>query len=58
MSRLRQVAEILLNIAREIFDESAYRRFLIRRQAAPSRQSYAEFVNEREAAGTQRARCC
>ncbi len=54
---LRGVA-LLRSALREIFDEAAYERFLVQRQAAPSRESYAKFVRDREAAGTPRARCC
>ena len=43
---------------REIFDESAYARFLERRKVAASRQSYAEFLRESEAARSRRPRCC
>ena len=49
-----QLAEII----REIFDESAYLRFLKRKQAVRSRESYAEFLRENEAAKARIQRCC
>jgi hypothetical protein len=48
----------LLTVAvREIFDENAYERFLIRQHACRSAQSYREFLRERESAGAK-PRCC
>jgi hypothetical protein len=43
---------------REIFDESAYARFLANRQLNTSRQAYAEFLAESRAQGERRPRCC
>jgi len=42
----------------EIFDESAYRRFLDRTLRQPSPESYAEFLQERASATDRRPRCC
>jgi hypothetical protein len=42
----------------EIFDESAYARFLQRRQLVSSPQAYAEFLVENEARAQRRPRCC
>jgi len=42
---------------REIFDESAYTRFLQRTNTTRTRQSYRAFLREREAAH-QKPRCC
>ncbi len=53
-----KVARIVRCTVREIFDESAYARFLERRQLAASRQSYAEFLRENELARSRRPRCC
>lgn len=47
-----------LAMVREIFDESAYERFLARTHSARSFASYREFVQEREAGATTRPRCC
>jgi hypothetical protein len=43
---------------REIFDESAYDRFLLRTNAARSVASYREFTRERDAAMLKKPRCC
>jgi hypothetical protein len=43
---------------REIFDENAYDRFLLRTQEARSVKSYRNFMNEREAGMAKRPRCC
>jgi hypothetical protein len=43
---------------REIFDESAYDRFLLRTNAARSIASYREFSRERDVAMLKKPRCC
>ena len=43
---------------REIFDESAYDRFLLRTQASRSTASYREFTRERDSAILKKPRCC
>lgn len=43
---------------REIFDESAYDRFLKQTQAARSTESYRAFMREKEAAIARRPKCC
>jgi hypothetical protein len=43
---------------REIFDESAYGRFLERRRLRTSPEAYAEFLLENEANRQRRPRCC
>jgi hypothetical protein len=58
MKRLREMVEVALATLREIFDESAYRRFLERRQVVSSRQAYAEFMREHELLRARRPRCC
>lgn len=45
-------------ILKEIFDESAYSRFLARHQLTPSRDSYAAFWSEHERGKARRPRCC
>jgi hypothetical protein len=45
-------------ILREIFDESAYDRFLRYRGLQPSAASYANFRAEHEHAKSVRPRCC
>jgi hypothetical protein len=42
----------------EIFDESAYARFLKRRRIATSTQAYADFLRETQAHRERRPRCC
>lgn len=58
MSRVRNAARILLAALREIFDESAYARFLHRNEQQSSRESYAAFLRERENAQARKPRCC
>lgn len=43
---------------REIFDESAYDRFLKRTSKAHSAASYRDFTRERDAAMAKKPRCC
>jgi len=60
--RLRELVSSMASIVRsalqEIFDESAYTRFLRRRQLQTSREAYAEFLRENEVSRQRRARCC
>ena len=60
--RLRELVSSMALIVRaalqEIFDESAYARFLRRRQLQTSREAYAEFLRENEVSRQRRARCC
>jgi hypothetical protein len=58
MTRLRSAARILVAVLREIFDESAYARFLRIRQIQSSPAAYAIFCREREAEYARRTRCC
>ena len=50
--------QIFLAALREIFDESAYSRFLSQRQLASSRAAYASFRQEYEVTKARRPRCC
>jgi hypothetical protein len=54
----RRGLALLVSALREIFDESAYMRFLNRRQLTSSREAYAAFCREYEAAKARRPRCC
>jgi hypothetical protein len=45
-------------VLREIFDESAYDRFLLRTKASRSVASYHDFMRERDAAILKKPRCC
>ena len=55
---LRNLPVIVHATLREIFDESAYARFLQRHHLAASAQSYAEFQRENEISRSRRPRCC
>ena len=57
-SRLKNVMFLFLAVLREIFDESAYARFLARNRLSASRVSYAQFLREHEVAKIRRPRCC
>ena len=43
---------------REVFDESAYARFLARHQAHSSPDAYSAFLREQAHVQTRRHRCC
>ena len=58
MRILRRVATVLHAILREIFDESAYARFLSRNGLASSPAAYAAFLHESEFTKARRPRCC
>lgn len=49
---------VLVATLREIFDENAYQRFLVRTGSAASVQSYHKFQRERESAMATKPRCC
>ena len=49
---------MLWAVLKEIFDESAYERFLIRNRMVASRASYAAFTRDYERIKTTRPRCC
>jgi hypothetical protein len=55
---LCQVGRTGVAILREIFDESAYMRFLAAHQMKSSREAYAAFWQEHEVAEIRRPRCC
>lgn len=55
---LQNGSNVLRAVFREIFDESAYERFLRRANARPSVASYRAFQRERENAIAQKPRCC
>jgi hypothetical protein len=54
----RVFLQTVLAMLREIFDESAYARFLVKRGMVSSRIAYAEFLQETEHSRARRARCC
>lgn len=53
-----KTGSVVRSMLREIFDESAYARFLERRQLATSAQAYAAFIRETQAHRERRPRCC
>ena len=55
---ITKIMRILLATLREIFDESAYDRFLHRTKVPRSVTSYRDFMQEREAGMTRRPKCC
>ena len=57
-STLLRVLTAAQAILREIFDESAYQRFLDRSMLESSPQAYAIFQQENEQAKSRRPRCC
>ena len=56
--RLREFLGIVSATLREIFDESAYARFLASKGLISSRAAYAEFLHETEHIRARRPRCC
>jgi hypothetical protein len=58
LGKFRHTLALMVSTLREIFDESAYDRFLHRSQLAPSRGAYAAFRKEYEASKARRPRCC
>ena len=58
MSRLLRIFRILKATLREIFDESAYDRFLELHQVLPGRDSYAAFRRELETTKARLPKCC
>jgi len=56
--KFRRVFVLILRALHEVFDESAYARFLERKGLTNSRTAYAEFWRERETMGARAPRCC
>jgi hypothetical protein len=54
----RQVAAVTASFLQEIFDESAYRRFLERNRISSSARAYAAFREENDRLRAQRPKCC
>ena len=54
----RRVTHLTRAVLREIFDESAYDRFLLRESASRSVASYRDFMRDREASMAKKPRCC
>ena len=58
MNVLFTVWNTMTAMLREIFDESAYDRYLARTHGTRSRSSYRDFMREREASPKPKPRCC
>jgi hypothetical protein len=58
LARLRRGFEIFLAMLHEIFDESAYARFLARNNTARSAASFRAFQQECEHTRARKPRCC
>jgi len=58
MTCFRKAVHIFVAVLREIFDESAYARFLRNRQMRSSASAYAAFCREQEGKFARRSRCC
>jgi len=58
LTRLTSAIGTLFAALREIFDESAYDRFLVRTNEGRSIASYRAFIRERDAAISKKPRCC
>jgi hypothetical protein len=55
---LPQLAAVLAALLKEVFDESAYSRFLKRHRLASSATAYAEFQKENDRLRARRPKCC
>ena len=55
---LSSITRMIQAVLREIFDESAYQRFLDRSRLESSPNAYAIFEKENEQARSRRPRCC
>lgn len=58
MRALHGFFKTVLAVLREIFDENAYQRFLLRTKSTASVESYRQFQRERETAMATKPRCC
>ena len=58
LTAFTRLSTVLFAALREIFDESAYARFLHRQRVASSQAAYSEFLRESEIAKARRPRCC
>lgn len=55
---LMSVFALFASCLREIFDESAYQRFLHQHRVAASQESYDEFCRDEATVSSRRPRCC
>lgn len=57
-ARIRRSLALLLAVLREIFDESAYERFLSRQHLVSSAEAYSSFCRDHQQSKARRPRCC
>ena len=57
-SALGELQRTLVSVLREVFDESAYTRFLQREAMASSKAAYGRFIREQAELKGRRAKCC
>jgi len=55
---MRQILPTIVAILREIFEESAYSRFLARHELSSCPDAYAAFLREQEGTKARRPKCC
>jgi hypothetical protein len=58
LARVKKALGLIVAALREIFDETAYQRFLDRSRMESSANAYAIFLKENELAKARRPRCC
>jgi hypothetical protein len=58
LSAIARAFVLVTATLQEVFDESAYQRFLFRGNLSPSVESYAAFMAEHETRRARRPRCC
>jgi len=56
MTALKSLVNVIMEMLREIFDENAYARFLLRESKTASAQAYSQFVKEKYDEPVKR--CC
>jgi hypothetical protein len=57
-NRVRNAWKLFRDILAEVFDESAYQRFLRRTNDVATNESYRAFLRERETTIAKKPRCC
>ncbi len=57
-NKLRNLTGIVHAMLREVFDETAYERYLTRTCSERSKESYRSFLYERETVMARKPRCC
>jgi hypothetical protein len=58
MMQVRQIVATIVAILREVFDESAYSRFLASHGLSSCPSAYAAFLHEQEHIKARRPKCC